>query len=322
MTKVLIISNKLDVTTDFIIKELKQRNIDFFRFNTEELTKSCFISLDLTKDSFTIHDAITNKINDLREFSSVYFRRPELPTINNLNLTIGEETFLKNEIAFTLEGVYKIIRNAYWVSPLFSIREAENKIYQLDVAKSIGFVVPESIVTNNYDEFINFYDRNDRNCIIKPIKSGLIKDETGSKVIFTNKISDISISKADFEISPNFIQKRINKKGDIRVTIVGNKIFATFIHSQNEDQTKTDWRRGETELKHTRIDLPSSIIDNCNKLMSELNLRFGAIDLTMDEEGQFTFLEINPNGQWAWIERQTGYKISTEIVNLLEYENF
>lgn len=322
MTKVLIITNKSDVTSDFIVKELKQRKIDFFRFNTEELTKSCFITLDFAKDSFVIHDKITNKKNELREFSSVYFRRPELPTVNDSDLTTGEETFLKNEIAYTLEGVYKIIRNAYWVSPLFSIRQAENKIYQLDVAKSIGFVIPESIVTNDYDEFIHFYERNDRNCIIKPIKSGLIKDKTGSKVIFTNSLSDIPISKKEFEMSPNYIQKRIQKKGDIRVTMVGDKIFATFIHSQDENQTKTDWRRGENELKHTRIELPDSINDKCNELMSKLNLRFGAIDLIMDEAGQFTFLEINPNGQWAWIERQTGYKISTEIVNLLEYENF
>lgn len=320
--KVLIISNKSDVTSDFIVKELKEKKIEFFRFNTEELTKSCFITLDFTKDSYVIQDIITNKKNDLREFSSVYFRRPEIPSVNNSDLTIGEEAFLKNEIAYTLEGVYKIIRNAYWVSPLFSIRQAENKIYQLDVAKSLGFIIPESIVTNDYEEFMNFYERNERNCIIKPIKSGLIKDKTDSKVIFTNSLSDIPILKADFEMSPNYIQKRIQKKGDIRVTMVGDKVFATFIHSQEENQTKTDWRRGEIELKHTRIDLPDSINIKCIKLLSKLDLRFGAIDLIMDEKGQFTFLEINPNGQWAWIERQTGYKISKEIVNLLEYENF
>jgi glutathione synthase/RimK-type ligase-like ATP-grasp enzyme len=56
--------------------------------------------------------------------------------------------------------------------------------------------------------------------------------------------------------------------------------------------------------------------------MTELNLRFGAIDFILDESGEYVFLEINPNGQWAWIERKTGYKISSEIVNLLVNETY
>ena len=63
-------------------------------------------------------------------------------------------------------------------------------------------------------------------------------------------------------------------------------------------------------------------MEQCITLLKILNLRFGAIDFILDTAGNFTFLEINPNGQWAWIEKRTGYEISNEIVNLLEYESF
>lgn len=322
MTKVLIISNKSDLTSDFIIKQLKENQINFYRFNTEELTKSVSISLNFEANSYKLYDSKINEVIDLKEFTSVYYRRPELPIIDSPDLSVGEVTFLKNEILFTLEGVYKILKNAYWISPLYSIREAENKIHQLILAKSLGFQIPESIVTNKYENTNTFFIENNNNCIIKPIKSGLIEDSKESKVVFTNTINTLPENKSQIEDCPLFFQSHIEKKGDIRVTLVGDKIFAALIHSQEYTDTTTDWRRGEISLKHTKIELPVNLQEKCISLLKALGLRFGAVDFILDKNDNYIFLEINPNGQWAWIEKQTGYDISNQIVNLLINENF
>jgi glutathione synthase/RimK-type ligase-like ATP-grasp enzyme len=322
MTRVLIITNKQDLTSDFIIKELKEREIDFYRFNTEELNSTCSVTLDIAEDKFVLFDQVSKKSYDLKLFTSVYFRRPEIPTFDTKSLTNGEMQFIKSEIAYTLEGIYKILRNAYWVSPIYSIREAENKIFQLEIAKSIGFNIPDSIVTNSFSDAIEFYDTLNGDCIIKPIKSGLIEDSDNPKVIFTNALTVRPSSKEQIEFSPNFFQRHIAKKFDVRVTVVGDTTFATLIHSQNNSKTKIDWRRGENRLKHTKTKLPDFIQEKCVLMLKELNLRFGAIDLILDKKNEYTFLEINPNGQWAWIEKQSGHRISKEIVNLLENENF
>ena len=321
MTKILIISNKSDVTSDFIVKKLKERHIDFYRFNTEELLNTCSLTIDYTTNEISIVDLPSKHRIDLTNFTSIYFRRPEIPLFNAYDINKAEKQFLRNEFAYTLEGIYKLLRNAFWISPLYAIREAENKIYQLELAKSIGFRIPNTIITNSYDDFLRFYKINNRDCIIKPIKSGLIESKKKSKVIFTSVIKEKSRSRREFEISPNLFQEHIYKKGDIRVIIVGNKVFATLIHSQENPQTKIDWRRGENLLKHSKIEIPSAILTLCHRLISKLNLRFGAIDLILDINDNYYFLEINPNGQWAWIEKQTGYKISDEIVNLLEHED-
>jgi glutathione synthase/RimK-type ligase-like ATP-grasp enzyme len=322
MTKVLLLSNKSDLTSDFIVKKLKERNIDFYRFNTDELTKSISVSLDFNKESYQLFDFKTNEIINLKKFSSVYFRRPEMPVIKKEGLTTGQINFLRNEIMFTLEGVYKILRDAYWVSPLYSIREAENKIYQLIIAKSLGLQIPDSIISNSYEKSKDFFYRNKNKCIIKPIKSGLIEDNTKSKVVFTSILEKIPEDKSRLEGCPNFFQNCIEKKGDVRVTMVGEKVFASLIHSQDYNETKIDWRRGEIKLKHTKIELPTDLKVKCVSLLKVLKLRYGAIDLVLDKNDRFVFLEINPNGQWAWIEKQTGYEISNEIVNLLKHENF
>ena len=75
-------------------------------------------------------------------------------------------------------------------------------------------------------------------------------------------------------------------------------------------------------LKHEKINLPEEINIKCIALLQALKLRYGAIDFILDDNGNYIFLEINPNGQWAWIEKQTGYNITQEIVNLLQYETF
>jgi glutathione synthase/RimK-type ligase-like ATP-grasp enzyme len=322
MTKVLIISNKSDITSDFIVKSLNEKRIEFYRFNTEELTKSVTFSLNFATNSHQITDSKIGKSFDLQEFTSVYYRRPELPAFNSSELSVGEINFIRNEFIYTLEGFYKLLRNAYWISPLYSIREAENKIYQLDLAKSMGFTIPNSIITNSYEQVSLFFKENKEECIIKPIKSGLIEDDTESKVVFTNILKSIPENTERISSSTNYLQSHILKKGDIRVIAVGNKIFATLIHSQGNSKTKTDWRKGEMNLKHEKINLPEEINIKCIALLQALKLRYGAIDFILDDNGNYIFLEINPNGQWAWIEKQTGYNITQEIVNLLQYETF
>lgn len=321
MVNVLIITNKSDLTSDFIVKRLREKNISFYRFNTEELSKSCFLTFDFQKDLFTLTDINLRKQYNLKEFTSVYFRRPKLPNINTEDLSRGEISFLKNEFYYTLEGLYKILKDSYWVSPIYAIREAENKIYQLDIARKIGFSIPASIITNIYNDSIDFYIRNNANCIIKPIKSGIIEDENNTKIIFTSLLKR-KPQKEQIEFSPNFFQSHIEKLYDVRVTMVGEKAFTTLIDSQNSIDTLIDWRKGEHLLKHIKIELPDKILKQCISLLRTLNLRFGAIDFILDKNNNFIFLEINPNGQWAWIEKQTGYKISEEIANLLEYEYF
>lgn len=322
MTKVLLITNKSDITSDFIVKTLQSKDISFYRFNTEELFKSISITLDIKSNTFLLYDNTADCIISLNKFSSVYFRRPEIPEFKFSTLSSGEKEFLRKETIYLLEGIYKITRNSYWVSPIYAIRAAENKVYQLELAKLLGFNIPETLISNSYEECKKFYELYDSYCILKPIKSGLIEEENNSKVIFTSQLINFPTEKDKVESFPLFIQKKIDKKADVRVIVVGSKVFATLIHSQEHFETSTDWRRGGIELKHSEIDLPPKLQNSCVKLLRKLNLKFGAIDFILDKNDNFIFLEINPNGQWAWIENKTDYNISSEIVDLLQYEYF
>lgn len=315
--KILILTNERDVTADFIVKKLKNSETEFYRLNTDQLGKTLQLTFNISEGIHNLIDKATGESIDLRSFASVYFRRPEIrPNIEGLSR--GEENFVRTELYYTIEGLYKILDNAFWLNKVQAIRNAENKIYQLLLAKKIGFKIPDSLITNQVDDALNFYRNQQQECIIKPIKTGLVTaDGDDEAIIFTSKVEITEENAQRIKTCPVYLQKLIKKKGDVRVTVVGNKLFAALIHSQDFEQSKTDWRRADHPLPHSQIVLPHFIESMCLELTNELSLNFAAIDFILDENDDFIFLEINPNGQWAWIERRLGYDISGEITKLL-----
>ncbi|MER2513408.1 MAG: MvdC/MvdD family ATP grasp protein [Nitrosomonas ureae] len=316
---ILLITNKDDVTTDFVANRLNKIGELYYRLNSEELLSGVGVNLDIWKDEYALIDRQRNRQLRLADVKSVYYRRPGLPRIGTGSLSPGEANFIDKEIAYTLEGIYKILRDCFWISPVTLIREAENKIYQLRVAREVGFEIPRSLITTSPEEARCFFNDMEGYCVIKPIRSGKIDDPRAPMVVFTSSIADQDISLLDeVRQCPTYFQNRIDKVADIRVTVVGAQVFAAQIYSQENEETMIDWRKGANEiLRHERIELPLEIREKCIELVKQLGLRFGAIDLVLCKNMRYVFLEINPNGQWGWIEKRLGYDISGAIVNLL-----
>lgn len=313
---ILVLTNKHDITSDFIIQNLSNLGIPFFRLNTDEIGNSVQLSFDINKKEYLIYDSARKITVDLLKVKSVYFRRPEIKVFAN-GITSGEENFIKSELSFTLEGIYKILSGAFWINTVNAIRNAENKLYQLILAKEIGFSTPNTILSNNPQKALDFYIENHSSCIIKPIKSGLVSGTFEEGVIFTSQVHLDEKNVERISSCPTYLQNLVPKAADLRVTLVGNKLFCAMIHSQDEAESSVDWRKAEHPLKHSLHELPKDVSRKCFKLAKKLNLNFAAIDFILDKENNYIFLEINPNGQWAWIERQLNLKISNEITNLL-----
>jgi glutathione synthase/RimK-type ligase-like ATP-grasp enzyme len=317
---VLIITNKDDITVDFVVKELQLREIPYYRFNTEDIPQKLKVSFDLEENTFELIDDIKKISLSLNDFDSVYYRRPQLNTLEYIDeLNYTEKLYLLSELNFVLEGIYKILEKKYWLNNVYRIREAENKIYQLQLAKEIGFMIPNTIIANRYETIKSFVKKNHEECIIKPIKSGHVSDGDNSKAIFTTKLDQKHLIDSErIESFPLYLQKNIEKISDIRVTVVGDKVFSAAIHSQKYIESSIDWRRGIKPLDHVKHFLPKDVEKMSIQLTKRLGLNYSAIDLIYTKEKDYIFLEINPNGQWAWIQNLLDFPISREIVNLLE----
>lgn len=300
---ILIITHKLDFTADFIIEILNRRNIPYKRLNCEDVMSSK-LSIKIGKDF------ILNLLGE-EKFSAIWFRRTMLPDID---LPFSEKKYLLKEFEYLLKNIFATITGK-WLSDPFFVYRAENKLLQLKYAKEIGFIIPETIVSTIPEEIKRFAN-NFKSIIIKPIYSGRIDSSKGPDFMFTNVLSQQHLNGLEkYDITPCIFQQEIKKKIELRVTVVGSQVFTAQIDSQKSSESKTDWRREKSQFEP--YELPKEISDKCVSIVEMLGLRFGAIDLILTPEGEYVFLEINPNGQWVWIETETDLRISEAILSEL-----
>lgn len=316
MTNVLLITNKQDITTDFIVRELTKQNLTFYRLNTEEIGTSVQLNFNLDDGVYEIIDTIVELTINLADITNVYYRRPEIKS-DFPETTSSEKIFLQRELLASLDHLYTVLSDARWLNSIPAIRKAENKPYQLLIAKELGFDTPSSLITNSPRKAMAFFEKLNGQCIIKPLRHGLIQEGLEERIVFTSKVTLDETNNERIASCPVYLQKHIQKKADIRVTVVGEKVFAAMIDSQQSEESQVDWRRSVQSPKHSKIDLPLEINNKCVALVKRMNLQFGAIDFVLDKNSAYIFLEINPNGQWAWIERQLGYPIAKTITQIL-----
>lgn len=302
---ILIITHKLDFTADFVINKLNQNKIAYKRLNCEDIFNSEF---NLKFDTGFSYSLLGES-----NYKSVWFRRTMLPDLKNLG--DGDKKYILDELESFFENLFSSL-SANWLSSPFYVYRAENKILQLKIAKEIGFKIPPTLVTNSKRELVQFFDKCNGEMILKPISQTRIQYHNTSAFIFTSPVSESYIKNiGDYDLTPCIFQKNITKDYEIRVTVVENKVFAAAVYSQQESETKNDWRK--KKLDFHQIELPSDIEKMCVEMVKKLNLKFGAIDIIKTPDDEYYFLEINPNGQWAWIEMQTKQDISGAIIEFL-----
>ena len=309
----LIATNKRDLTSDFVVLELQRRKLPYIRLNTEDIPLARVIfnpkcncwSLNTPSATFNLSD-----------IKAAYFRRPGRP-IPLDGLAPEAKQYCEGEWQACLQAIYWVLEDRWLNSPQ-SIALAENKIRQLALAAELGFDLPETIVTNDPDSAVEFSSK--QPIIAKPLKNALIHAADAERVMFTSRVEiTANTERSAIQVAPVILQREIEKSFDIRVTVVGEQVFAASIDSQAHPETQVDWRRSsEQNLEHLPHELPTKLAAKCVSLTKKLGLRFGAIDFVLDRAGKYWFLEINPNGQWGWIETRTGFPIAAAIVSELE----
>jgi len=309
----LLVTNCRDITMDYVVAELRRRGQPFFRLNTEQLPQALCSMAGFPRDAWSI--SLDGVVVRGAAITGAYFRRPGAPVVPDTATDPGERAYIEAEWSSFLKSLYSRLEGRWLNSPT-KIFMAEDKPMQLLLAQEIGFHVPQAFVTNDIlcARAISALGQ----AIGKPLRQAVLAGET-ERVIFTSRLAEIEDEQAEaIRLSPFIVQSEILKQYDVRVTVVGERVFATAIWSQDNEETITDWRKGSRpDLRHEKIVLDQRVERQCVKLVQRLGLRYGAIDLVCDQSGKLWFLEINPNGQWAWIENLTGYPIAAAIVDEL-----
>jgi hypothetical protein len=244
---------------------------------------------------------------DLSAASIVWWRRFRQPTPDPCITDPHVRRFCVSEAAHVLRGLFASL-DAPVINDPDAERHASLKLVQLRTAKRIGLAVPRTIVSNDRSELLKFLSRCE-NAICKTI----VCDYPHSVPTRPCSVADFS-SERDVSLSPTIVQERVDAILDIRVTVVDAQVFAGELERPDINEN-VDWRMAATGWRPHR--LPSDVAERLLLLASHLGLSTASMDMRLTEDGRYVFLEVNPSGQFLFLEVDAGLPVSDAFANLL-----
>ncbi len=306
---VLVISDTRDLTSDYICLELRKRKANYFRLNRDNL--SCH-NIDFDINSGVMNIEFHNRCYSITKLAlkAVYYRAPTYLRETFARARTPEDQLSRSQWMAFIRNLTSY-ENCVWVNnPNFTYK-AENKIYQLMVAKDLGFRIPWTRVVNYSASCVE----KSKEYIVKSIDTAILSLGEQEGFVYSNIVSGQELVESPLSISPVFVQEYLYPKVDLRITIAGSKAYVVEIRQDNHG-VEGDWRKLKDQVDFLQGRIPKSVEKNCVSLIRHLGLKFGAIDLIL-HAGKYYFLEVNPTGEWAWLVDRTGMLIYEGICDLL-----
>jgi glutathione synthase/RimK-type ligase-like ATP-grasp enzyme len=225
------------------------------------------------------------------------------------------------ECRATVRGMIASLQ-AFHFDKMFNVDRANNKQLQLQIASKVGLLTPRTLTSNNPEAVKKFAQECPQGIITKMLSSFAIYDDQGREnVVFTTPVKDEDLENMEgLRFCPMTFQENVPKALELRTTIVGHRVFTAAVDSQSLEGSTYDWRKeGRTLSKNWQpYNLPEDIEKKLLKLMAEFGLNYGAIDIIVTPDGRHVFLEVNPVGEFFWLEIYSPhYPISQAIAEVL-----
>ncbi len=304
----LILTSDTDFTADFLIVELFKRQLPYFRLNAEELATAGY--------SFSLDDRVVRKeisvepkVLNLDDITSVWYRRAIHPSVL-ARVSPEERIFVAGELRHLAMGLV-LNPKIHWVNPIDRVSVAEHKLYQLQIARDLGLRVPRTLVSSNTEKLRDFTASNGGGTICKPIFHGLFANNKARYSVYTRRVIPESFDVDSGVDCPVFLQEEIPRVADVRVTFIGDRCFVADIKG---DTPVVDWRDPEVPVRYTKSSLAPDIEGRCRAMLQELGLIYGAFDFVRTPGDDLVFLEVNPTGEWAWLEDQLGFPMRDAFI--------
>ena len=309
--RIVIVTNKLDEHADIMVTALNKLGEEPIRLNTEDAPLKIGVHLEINNfgrsGKIVVHEG--KRTIDLESIKSIWWRRPE-PYTFPVSYNEDELKFAKSETIAMFRAIWASTQ-CFWVSRPDLIQQAELKIEQLHRAKHFGFCIPKTIVTTEPEKVRAFYKLCDQKIIYKVLTTGFLNRVTEASedsVLHTVKTTLLNEQHLEtlnnVSYTPCIFQEYVEKAYEIRVTVIGEQIFAAKICSQDNERTQVDWRDWSVEIPYEQIDLPKDLEAKCLAYVRSYGLNFSALDFVYTPDSRFVFLENNPNGQFMWVEQK------------------
>ncbi|HSX07494.1 MAG TPA: hypothetical protein VLG11_01220 [Candidatus Saccharimonadales bacterium] len=294
-----------------VMRQLEARGVKVIVYETDSIAKgSRQFNAHIDKQG-VLQFTYDGQVLDPKQIDAAWYRKPMYYGQGNSWRWLS----LKDEYEAGHNTLLQALPEDIWLNSWPKMDYAQAKIPQLAAAAACGFKVPETVVSNQWAsvealDYEQLSAKMARTSIVPSI------DGKQEKIMHATKLTHAQLPK---QVSPYpaIWQPFIEKKREWRVTVVGDKVFAAAIYT--DDTAKDDWRKHQftSAVQFKAEDFPKEEAEKCKALLKHYGLRYGAFDFIEKPDGEIVYLEVNPNGQFKWLEDDLGLPISEAIADEL-----
>ncbi len=296
---------------DIFFEYLKSKNISYFRLNSDRLNHLQKISVN--EKGFEITDESGNTVSS-DQIRAVWHRKSwKISLPEEMDEGYGK-IFLK-EYASLRYNLFTAMEEVPWINP-FEIenRIDGNKTFQLKMAQKNGLKVPKTIFSNDAERITAFFHEYCNGKMVAKLHGSLSKAMGGENLLSTQIIDADSLEDiADIAYCPMIFQPYIEKEYELRIVYLDGEFFTGKINNSEN----ADWRIAHGSYAWAAYDLSETLKQRMTSMMKEMGLYIGAIDMIKGKDGNYYFLEINPQGEWGMLQKELDFPIAQKIADHL-----
>lgn len=315
MTKTcLLITDRLEATADLLVAEMRRRDMPCVRWNLDRYPLGSALNYRLSDEVDAIEIVSDGRRVDFDQVGSVWCRA-FTPLAFPEDFNPADRKFAQVEAERALAGLLSR-PDILWINHPQRYALANSKPAQLAMARRLGFAIPTTLISNDPDEVATFIDAAPGPVVYKCFSQAL--DVESGKGQFTGIVTARERANLDLiRATPGVFQHYVEKAYEVRITVVGGRVFAGRINSQDNADTKVDWRHRPFDMASEPHALPQPIARGVVAFLESFGLGYGAFDFIVAPDGTYVFLEVNPGGQYMWVEAATGMPITAALVDAL-----
>jgi MvdD family ATP-grasp ribosomal peptide maturase len=302
-----------------VMQAIERKGGEAIRFDTDRYPTDVRLSAHYSQDDERLTLTNHQREFDLREVTAIWHRRLNFGAQIPLSLDKQLRDASLTETRAAAKGMLASLK-AFRMDAVEHIRRAENKQLQLQVARFLGLEIPRTLTTNDPAAVHSFAGSCRNGIVTKMLSSFAVYEEGRELVVFTNPVKPEDLADlSGLRLCPVTFQEMIPKALELRATVVGRRVMSAAINSQASERAAHDWRRDGIRMIQDwqPYELPREVEEKILRLMDYFFLNYGAIDMKVTPDGRHVFLEINPVGEFFWLERYTGLPIAEAIAEAL-----
>ncbi|HLJ53107.1 MAG TPA: hypothetical protein VKT24_06955 [Rhizomicrobium sp.] len=305
---ILVVSNGDELHAHVIVGKLAERGYRAsYLLGSDLLASSQPISITITNEGNCGSFAHGDHRVSLSEAKILWLRRPRAPQVLDAShFSTDAVELVHNDCRLGLNALMTTAFHGKWISRPDATQQASDKVFQLLAAKACGFRIPSTLVSQSKKDIVSFYERQRRDIIVKTL-AGI-----NGAFLQTRQLCDPqSLPDNVFALCPAIYQERIPGSDHIRLNTFGANSYAALIRSQ-----ELDWRPNlNVPVMAWRV--PSELHAKARGVLDKLGLEMGVIDLKITPDGECVWLEVNPQGQFLFLDALTDLRLGDRFVDYL-----